>query len=53
MLRLLTDENFDQRILRGLRLRFQQMDCVIVQQAGMAGSTDEELLDWSAKEGES
>jgi hypothetical protein len=48
MLRLLTDENFDQRILRGLRLRFQQLDCVIVQQAGMAGSTDKELLDWFA-----
>ena len=31
MLRLLIDENFDQRILRGLRLRVPQLDYVIVQ----------------------
>ena len=37
MLRLLIDENFDQRILRGLRLRLPQLDYLIVQQAGMSG----------------
>ena len=50
MLRLLIDENFDQRILRGLRLRFQQLDYVLVQQVGMGGSTDPDLLDWAKKE---
>ena len=34
MLRLLIDENFDQRILRGLRLRFQQLDYVLAQLVG-------------------
>jgi predicted nuclease of predicted toxin-antitoxin system len=50
MLRLLIDENLDQRILRSLRLRFQQLDCVVVQQVGMSGSTDRDLLDWAARE---
>lgn len=46
MLRLLIDENFDQRILRGLRLRVPQLDYIIVQQAGMSGLSDPALLDW-------
>jgi len=50
MLRLLIDENFDQRILRGLRLRSYQVDYVLVQQVGMSGSTDTNLLAWAAKE---
>lgn len=49
MLRLLIDENFDRRILRGLRLRFPQLDYVLVHQVGMTGSTDAELLDWAMK----
>jgi predicted nuclease of predicted toxin-antitoxin system len=51
MLRLLFDENFDQRILRGLRLRVPQLDYVIVQHAGMSGFSDPVLLDWAANEG--
>jgi hypothetical protein len=35
MLRLLIDENFNQRILRGLRLRVPSLDAVIVQDTAM------------------
>ena len=44
MLRLLIDENFDQRILRGLRLRLPQLDYVILQLAGLSGISDPNLL---------
>ena len=51
MLPILIDENFDHRIIRGLRLRLSQLDCLIVRQIGMSGSEDPALLDWAAKEG--
>jgi hypothetical protein len=51
MFRLLIDENFDQRILRGLRLRLPQLDFLIVQRAGMSGLSDPALLDWAATQG--
>ena len=43
MLRLLIDENFNQRILRGLRLRMPALDYVIVQET-MQGMQDPPLL---------
>jgi hypothetical protein len=51
MLRFLIDENFDQRILRGLRLRLPQVDYVVVQQAGLSGLSDSALLEWAASDG--
>jgi Domain of unknown function (DUF5615) len=51
LLRFLIDENFDQRILRGLRLRLRQLDYVVVQQIGMGGLDDRALLEWAANEG--
>jgi len=50
MLSLLIDENFDQRILRGLRLRLPQLDYMIVQASGLGGVDDPTLLDWAATE---
>jgi predicted nuclease of predicted toxin-antitoxin system len=50
MLRLLTDENLNQRILRGLRQRLPEMDCLVVQHAGMTGFSDEWLLELAAIE---
>lgn len=50
MFRLLIDENFDQHIIRGLRLRFEQLDYVLVNKSGMSGATDQELLEWAASE---
>src|SRR5689334_6232098 len=44
MLRLLTDENFNQRILRGLRRRIDRLDCILVQDSGIGGVPDELLF---------
>jgi Domain of unknown function (DUF5615) len=44
MLRLLIDENFNQRILRGLRLRVPSLDAVMVQDTAMQGLKDPLLL---------
>jgi predicted nuclease of predicted toxin-antitoxin system len=44
MLRLLIDENFNQRILRGLRLRVPSLDFVLVQETALQGLQDPPLL---------
>jgi Domain of unknown function (DUF5615) len=44
MLLLLIDENFNHRILRGLRLRVPALDVVIVQETVMQGMQDPLLL---------
>jgi hypothetical protein len=51
MLALLIDENSGQRILRGLKLRLPQLDYVIVQDIGLRGVNDPELLRRAAEEG--
>jgi hypothetical protein len=43
MIRLLTDENFDQNIVRGLRRRVPQLDLVSVREAGLAGHSEAEM----------
>ena len=50
MLRVFLDENFNQRILRGLRQRLPAADLLTVQEAGRAGMPDPELLAWAAAE---
>lgn len=40
MLHLLIDENFDQRILRGLRLQVPQVDYIVVQETELKGLRD-------------
>ena len=50
MLRLLTDQNFNGRVLRGLRRRLAELDLVRAFDAGLAGSADPDLLEWAAKE---
>jgi predicted nuclease of predicted toxin-antitoxin system len=44
MLRLLIDENFNQRILRGLRLRVPSLDFMLVQETVLQGLQDPPLL---------
>jgi hypothetical protein len=51
MLRLATDEDFNNRILRGLLRRRPELDIVRVQDAGLAGRSDAEVLEWAAREG--
>ena len=51
MLRLATDEDFNNRILRGLLRRRPDLDIVRVQDAGLTGRGDAEVLAWAAQEG--
>jgi len=51
MLRLATDEDFNNRIVRGLLRRQPDLDILRVQDAGLAGRDDEEVLAWAAGEG--
>jgi len=50
MIRLLTDENVDDKIMRGLSRRLPQLDFVSVRDVGLAGSPDPVLLKWAANE---
>jgi hypothetical protein len=49
MLRLASDEDVNGAILRGLRRR-QAIDLVRVQDAGLAGCPDTEILEWAASQ---
>lgn len=51
MLRLLADENFNSDIVRGLLLRQPDTDIVRVQDVGLAGADDPEVLAWAADNG--
>ncbi|HEX8150450.1 MAG TPA: DUF5615 family PIN-like protein [Pyrinomonadaceae bacterium] len=51
MLRLATDEDFNNRILRGILRRGHGLDIARVQDAGLAGGSDAEVLAWAAREG--
>ena len=44
MLQLAADENFNNDILRGLKRRDPLLDIVRIQDAGLSGATDPELL---------
>jgi hypothetical protein len=50
MLRLLTDENFNKRIARGLNRRTPSLDLLSVRDVGLAGRPDPLLLKWAAQE---
>ncbi len=50
-MRLLFDENFNQRILRGLKLELPNLDYLLVQNVGLKGKSDPEVLDWSSENG--
>ena len=46
-----TDENFDGRILKGLRERLPEADIIRIQDTEMYQASDPELLQWLAEEG--
>ena len=50
MLRLISDENFNGEIIRGLLRLDPAIDLVRVQDAGLSGADDITLLDWAAGE---
>jgi hypothetical protein len=49
--RFLADENFDNRILAGLRRRLPAVDVLRVQDAGLIGAEDPVVLAWAAEDG--
>jgi predicted nuclease of predicted toxin-antitoxin system len=51
VLRLVSDENFDGDILRGLFRRRPDLDVVRVQDVGLRTSPDPAVLEWAAAEG--
>lgn len=51
MIPLATDEDFNNHILRGLLRRRPEIDIVRVQDAGLRGKPDPEILEWAAAEG--
>ena len=51
MLRFLADENFNNRIVRGLLLREPELDVLTVQDADLSGAVDPDVLEWAAAEG--
>jgi len=51
MLRLVTDENFNNDILRGLLRQLPELDIVRVQDVGLSGADDPDVLAWAAEEG--
>jgi hypothetical protein len=48
MPKLLSDHNFNARILRGLRRRLSSLDVVTALDAGLASVDDPDLLEWAA-----
>jgi len=51
MLRFAADENFNNHIVRGLLRRRPGLDIVRVQDAGLSGAGDPDVLAWAAREG--
>lgn len=50
MIRFLSDEDFNRRILRGLRRRLPTLHIVRVQDVGLITQPDTKVLDWAANE---
>lgn len=51
MLFLVSDENFNNDIVRGLLRRNPELDIVRVQDVGLRGAEDSIILEWAANEG--
>lgn len=51
MLRLIADENFNNDIVRSLKLASPDLDLVRVQDVGLRKKDDPTILEWAAREG--
>lgn len=49
MLRFLADEDFNNRIVRGLLRRQPDLDVIRVQDTPLAGTSDPTILDWATR----
>ena len=50
MLKLVCDEDFDNRILRGIVRRHAGLDIVRIQDVGLSGASDPVILAWAYQE---
>ena len=50
MMKYLTDEDFDNHILRGLLRRHPNLDIIRVQDTDLAGAEDPAILSWASQE---
>ena len=50
MLKFLADENFNNDIMRGVLRRNSEVDVVRIQDIGLSGIEDPEVLEWAARE---
>lgn len=50
MIRFAADENFNNAILRGLLRQNPDIDIIRVQDVGLSGANDPDILEWSARE---
>ena len=50
MLRIAADENFNNRVIRGLLRRVPEADVRPAQDHGLVGASDDAILDWAASE---
>ncbi len=50
MIKILADQNFNGKILRGLKLRIPELDCLATYEIGLQKYTDPKLLEWAANE---
>ena len=51
MLSFVADENFNQDIVRGAQRRIPELDIITVQEAGLSGADDTDILAWAARLG--
>lgn len=51
MIRFLTDEDFDGRIVRGLRRRMPELDLLRIQDAGLRTFHDRKILEYASQTG--
>ena len=51
MLSFASDENFNNDIVRGLLRRIPDLDVVRVQDVGLSGADDPDILEWAANDG--
>ena len=51
MLKFAADENFNGALVRGLRRSLPGVDIVRIQDEGLMGAPDPEVLDWCAQQG--
>lgn len=50
MIQILADQNFNGRILRGLKARISELDCITTSEIGIQNYTDYDLLTFAAEE---